>query len=169
MRFAYYDRLSKRDQEIYRQSDRVAAIELERPETLAPRVEAVRVALAADDQAAVTAAAQSLADGICDKLAVPPVDIEVLAVRPKLPDDAELHGLYTADDDAERPMIQLWMRTAAKGRVVAFRTFVRTLLHELCHHFDYELLGLENSFHTEGFFKRESSLARALLPPKTAA
>jgi hypothetical protein len=166
MRFSYYEKLSKRDQEIYRQSDRVAAIELERPETLAPRVEALRAALAADDQPAVGAAAQSLADGICDKLAVPPVDIEILAVRPRLADDAELHGLYTADDSAERPRIQLWMRTAARGRVVAFRTFVRTLLHELCHHLDYELLSLDNSFHTEGFFKRESSLVRALLPSR---
>jgi len=166
MRFAYYETLSKRDQEIYRQSDRVAGIDVERPETLAPRVEALRAALAADDQAGVAAASQSLADGLCDKLAVPPVDVEILAVRPKLPDDAELHGLYTADEAAERPRIQLWMRTAARGRVVAFRTFARTLLHELCHHLDYELLHLDNSFHTEGFFKRESSLVRALLPPR---
>jgi hypothetical protein len=34
------------------------------------------------------------------------------------------------------------MRTAAHKRVVAFRTFLRTLLHELCHHLDYEWLGL---------------------------
>jgi hypothetical protein len=32
------------------------------------------------------------------------------------------------------------------------------------HHVDYELLRLEDSFHTEGFFKRESSLFRQLVP-----
>ena len=48
-------------------------------------------------------------------------------------------------------------------QVVKFRTFLRTLLHELCHHLDYELLDLADSFHTEGFYKRESSLLRQLL------
>jgi hypothetical protein len=55
------------------------------------------------------------------------------------------------------------MRTAQRRQVVKFRTFLRTLLHELCHHLDYELLRLPDSFHTEGFYKRESSLLRQLL------
>jgi hypothetical protein len=40
---------------------------------------------------------------------------------------------------------------------------LRTLLHELNHHLDYEVLKLEDSFHTEGFFKRESSLFKQLV------
>jgi hypothetical protein len=56
------------------------------------------------------------------------------------------------------------MRTVRHRRVVAFRTFLRTLLHELCHHLDYVHLGLADSYHTEGFFKRESSLFRQLVP-----
>jgi hypothetical protein len=35
-------------------------------------------------------------------------------------------------------------------------------VHELCHHLDYELFAFEETFHTEGFYKRESSLANAL-------
>ncbi|MGH8757867.1 MAG: hypothetical protein ACRET9_06705, partial [Burkholderiales bacterium] len=54
--------------------------------------------------------------------------------------------------------IELWMRTARRRQIVAFRTFLRTLLHEFCHHLDYELLKLPDSFHTEGFYQRESSL-----------
>jgi hypothetical protein len=61
-------------------------------------------------------------------------------------------------------VIRIWMRTAQHKRVVAFRTFVRTLVHELCHHLDYELLKLDDSFHTEGFFRRESSLFKQLVP-----
>ena len=57
----------------------------------------------------------------------------------------------------------VWMRTAKHRRVVAFRTFLRTLLHELCHDLDYELFGLEETFHTEGFYKRESSLLHQLM------
>ena len=54
------------------------------------------------------------------------------------------------------------MRTAKRGQVVAFKTLLRTLIHELCHHLDYELHGLDNTFHTEGFFRRESSIMRQL-------
>jgi hypothetical protein len=56
------------------------------------------------------------------------------------------------------------MRTAANERVVRFRTFLRTLLHEVLHHLDVTLLELDDSFHTEGFFRRESSLVRQLAP-----
>lgn len=93
-------------------------------------------------------------------LRVRPARIEVLAARPRS-DWGELHGLYTPDP-ARPPRIQLWMRTAQHKRVVAFRTFLRTLLHELGHHLDYEHLRLAESFHTEGFFRRESSLFKQL-------
>ena len=55
------------------------------------------------------------------------------------------------------------MRTAQKKQVVAFRSFLRTVVHEVCHHLDYELYKLPETFHTEGFYKRESALANALL------
>ena len=60
------------------------------------------------------------------------------------------------------------MRTARHRRVVAFRTFLRTLLHEAGHHLDYTYLKLADSFHTEGFFKRESSLFYQLVPSALA-
>ena len=56
------------------------------------------------------------------------------------------------------------MRTVAHKRVVAFKTFLRTLLHEICHHLDYTHLRLADSYHTQGFFKRESSLIYQLVP-----
>ena len=49
------------------------------------------------------------------------------------------------------------------------RAFLRTLLHEVGHHLDYELLKLRESFHTEGFFRRESSLFRQLVPEAAVA
>ena len=61
------------------------------------------------------------------------------------------------------------MRTAKQRRVVAFRTYLRTLLHEVGHHFDYTLLRLPDSYHTEGFYKRESSLFKQLVPEPRAA
>jgi hypothetical protein len=97
---------------------------------------------------------------------VEPVDVGVLAVRPTLR-EAELHGLYTREP-GRRARIRVWMRTVRYKRVVAFRTFLRTLLHEVCHHLDYTHLKLADSFHTEGFFKRESSLFYQLVPRETS-
>jgi len=53
--------------------------------------------------------------------------------------------------------------------VVAFKSFLRTIVHELLHHLDYEHFRLDDSFHTEGFFQRESSVARQLLGEAPAA
>src|SRR4029077_16067149 len=61
-----------------------------------------------------------------------------------------------------RSEIKVWMFTAAHGQVVKPRTFLRTLLHEVCHHLDMTLLDLPSSMHTMGFHARESSLVRAL-------
>jgi hypothetical protein len=68
------------------------------------------------------------------------------------------------EDGAKLAKIQLWMRTAKHKRVVAYRSFLRTLLHEICHHLDYEHFRFPETFHTEGFYNRESSLFRQLLP-----
>jgi hypothetical protein len=162
MAFSYYDRLSPRAQAIYRKSDATASLELPQADRLRPLVEDLRGALERDDRRAVEAAVIRLGEGLARQLGLPPLTVEVLAVRPSA-GWGELHGLYTRDE--RRPArIQLWMRTARHRRVVAFRTFLRTLLHEIGHHVDYELLRLADSFHTEGFFKRESSLFRQLVP-----
>jgi hypothetical protein len=55
------------------------------------------------------------------------------------------------------------MRTKANKQIVRFRTFLRTLLHEVAHHYDIAGLKLAETFHTHGFFKRESSLQRQLV------
>jgi hypothetical protein len=162
MPFSYYDRLSSRDRAVYRESDAVTSVTLPRPEVLHSLVAELREALAREDRPAVEAAAGRLALGLVRLLGVPPVALSVLAVRPSS-SWGELHGLYTREA-GRSPRIQLWMRTARHKRVVAFRTFLRTLLHEVGHHLDYELLRLRESFHTEGFFKRESSLFRQLVP-----
>lgn len=162
--FAYYRRLTRRGQAIYRKSDEVSAVPVPGAEALHPAVAALRQALADDDGAAVARAAFAVAAGLCHALDVRPPRLEIQAVRPRGATH-ELHGLYVPEPgDEGPPAIRVWMRTARKGRVVAFRTFLRTLLHEIVHHLDYELLGLEESFHTEGFFRRESSLFRQLVP-----
>lgn len=164
MAFAYYKRLRPAQKRIYRQSDRITAIELPEAEGVLETVTNLECALSTEDRRATELAAQELSDKILRQLRVPRIKIRVLAARPSK-SYGELHGLYESDDPLEGGKVTLWMRTAQKKQVVAFRTFLRTFLHELCHHLDYTLLKLGDSFHTEGFFQRESSLLRQIVPP----
>jgi hypothetical protein len=161
MPFSYYARLSRAQQAVYRKSDAITEIRLPQPERFAAAVDAVESALLAEDRAATQAASERVIGGLMQMLGAPPVRVEVLAARPHAR-WGELHGLYTAEH-GKRPKIQLWMRTAKQKRVVAFRTYLRTLLHEVGHHLDYTVLRLPESYHTEGFYKRESSLFHQLV------
>lgn len=162
MPFPFYRRLSKKGQAIYRKSDAVPTIALPGVETMRPLAEAIRAALESEDRIAVEQASHDLVAAMGKALGVGPVSVRVLATRPRSR-GSELHGLYVREE-GERPYLQVWMRTAAHKRVVAFRTFLRTLLHEVGHHLDYELLRLDDSLHTEGFYRRESSMFRQLVP-----
>jgi len=158
---SFVGNLSRAQQAIYRKSDGITEVRLHRPAALRPTVAALAAALAAEDRAATQAASDALIRGLADAMGMPPVGVEVLAARPHAR-WGELHGLYTAER-GRPPRIQLWMRTAKQKRVVAFRTFLRTVLHEVGHHIDYTRLQLRDSFHTEGFYKRESSLFHQLV------
>lgn len=162
MPFPYYRRLSRRQKAVYRASDRIADVPVPDRRSLSPLVDEVRAALMTDDRAATERACQVLVRELLGQLGTEPASVRVLSVRPS-DAESELHGLYVSEE-GKRPVISVWMRTAARQRVVSFRTFLRTLLHEVGHHLDYALFELEESFHTEGFFRRESSLMRQLAP-----
>lgn len=162
MRFGYYDRLSPARKKIYRRSDDIAALGMPAQLDLGRTVVRIEAALRADDRAAVQRECQRLIDALVAGYHVPGVRVRVLARRPA-DGYGELHGLYEPEEGRTPPRITAWMRTAQKWQVVAFKTFLRTVIHELCHHLDYELFALEETFHTEGFYKRESSLVAALL------
>lgn len=165
MVFDYYHRLSNRQQQIYRQSDRVDSIELPQPAMTRESIDALPPALERNDRAAVQRLCTEIVNGITRQLRAPQVRIKVLAARPSN-NWGELHGLYEPVEGRRRAHITVWMRTAKRRQVVAFRTFLRTVLHELCHHLDYEYFRFHDSFHTEGFYKRESSLFYVLTERK---
>jgi hypothetical protein len=161
MPFAYYDRLSPARQAIYRKSDAIGALELPAGLAVAEPVRTIDAGLARGHRATVQQGAQRLIDALVAGFAVPSIDVRVLAVRPS-DVEGELHGLYEPNEDLPMARISVWMRTAQKKQVVAFRSFVRTVVHEFLHHLDYEHFNLPETFHTEGFYKRESSLSNAL-------
>lgn len=129
---------------------------------LRPLITELASALKDENRVGTEEICAKLAGGIAADLHAPPVHVRVLAARPSA-SWGELHGLYVPAQGRASAIITLWMRTAQRRRVVAFRSFLRTLLHEICHHLDYELLKLEESYHTEGFYKRESSLFHQLV------
>ena len=165
-RFSYYDRLSAAERKIYRASDAIPAVALPHVDGLLPLVHDLEGCLTEGKRAKVARAACMLVDSLLGQLGAPSVGVRVREVRPQIR-NGELHGLYTVTGKAE-PQIEVWMRTAAQAKVVKFRTFLRTLLHEVVHHLDFTLFALEDSFHTQGFFRRESSLVRQLSPAPSA-
>ena len=162
MPFAYYDRLSPARRRVYRRSDEITRIAVPDLGALGPLARAIEAALGSGDPAPAQAACARLIDALNAQMKTPMVRTRVLARRPS---DAggELHGLYEPDNGEGPARISVWMRTAARDDVVKFRTFLRTLVHEFCHHLDYEFYKLPETFHTEGFYARESALVRELL------
>jgi hypothetical protein len=167
MPFSYYNRLSVARKRVYRRSDTIRRIDVPGIAELAPLAASIEAPLAAGDRATVERACQAIVDAINARLATPAVKVVVLERRPSNA-EGELQGLYEPrelDEYArgERAEISVWMRTARKDQVVKFRTFLRTLAHEIVHHLDYELYKFPETFHTEGFYARESGLVRELL------
>jgi hypothetical protein len=177
MPFAYYERLSPARRSIYRRSDAITTLGLPPGIDAGEIVNAIANALAREHRIGLKRASQQLVDALVGGYRVPRVTVRVLARRPT-DDYGELHGLYEPVDALQeraertgrppRARITVWMRTAKRRQVVAFKSFLRTLVHEIAHHLDYELFLLEETFHTEGFYKRESSLANALLAQAAA-
>jgi hypothetical protein len=158
---AWYRRLPPSLQRVAAASDRISSLPLHAGPALTDAVTLLPAALQSEDAARVEAVAQRIADGVCGALGVARLRVRIDGQRPH-DHRGELHGLYLPGTGRGRDRITLWMRTAKRGQVVAYKTFLRTLLHELCHHLDYTYLHLRDSLHTQGFYQRESSLFAAL-------
>jgi hypothetical protein len=152
-------RLNRAQQREYDRSNAVGAVPLRVTPRLARAVHLLEWALGQGDQPRTQHVAQVICDEMCAILRLPTLRVQVKNVRPSNR-GGELHGLYQSAGRSQ--VISIWMLTAKRGQVVAYKTFLRTLVHEMGHHLDYELLTLRESFHTDGFFKRESSLVNQL-------
>jgi len=163
MPYSYYNKLPAKDKKIYRASDKISNVSLKDSDELLQFVRDVQAALKTKDKVTVRKASQALVNQLTQQLTIPPIKIKVLTSRPHN-NYGELHGLYEpVSNKVKVAEISVWMLTAKRKQVVAFKTYMRTLFHEVCHHLDYEYYKLEDSFHTEGFFKRESSLYKQLV------
>ena len=163
MSYAYFNRLNKSQKKIYLASDKITRVDLPNADVLQTTALKIKHALPQANVVAVETCCQDLSDHLCAELKTTMPRIHVLERRPHN-NYGELHGLYEpVDVGRSRGQIYVWMRTAKRQQVVAFKTFLRTFIHEFCHHLDYEYFKLADSFHTQGFFQRESSLYKQLI------
>ncbi len=175
---AFFYRMPLRAQRGYLASDAIDRFPLTPSPAAFTMVAALMSALDGGAPSIVQRASQSLLGEVCRLLGVRPVRIEVRSVRPRN-SRGELHGLFYPQaptrtaaagrskgiaPTAGEPLIVLWTRTAQRHDVVKPRTYLRTLMHELGHYLDYSLLKLEDSYHSIGFYQRESFLVRTLFP-----
>jgi hypothetical protein len=161
-------RLTRAQQRIYDRSNAMPAVPLQATPALRQAVALLPTVLQTGNVGRVELLSQRISDEIAALLHVRRVRVQVSGTRPSNT-RGELHGLYTPAHNGTAATIKLWMMTAKRQQVVAFRTVLRTLLHEICHHLDYALLGLADSFHTDGFYQRESSLFYRIGGPAAAA
>lgn len=162
MPFPYYKKLSREMKRVYRLSDAMEKVPIQDKKKIQQVVLKLGQALESEDMPAIKKYSSSMCKRICEDLKVENVGVKILSQRPSN-SQGELQGLYEREE-GKRPKITIWMKTARKKKVVAFKTFLRTLLHEFLHHLDYAYFDFPDSLHTEGFFKRESDLFRQIMP-----
>lgn len=163
MTYSYYHRLNRQQKKIYRASDAMTMVRLEELNELKDLANNIKQQLASGDVDVVENCSQALVNALCEQLRFPSAKINVLERRPHN-NYGELHGLYEpVERTRPRAKIYVWMRTAKRQQIVAFKTYLRTLMHEYCHHLDFEYYKLADSFHTQGFFQRESSIVKQLI------
>ena len=104
---------------------------------------------------------QSLIDYLCKKFNIPNVVVYVCNRKRPRNRGCEIHGKYTRRK-GDSPQITIYNKTAVKGDVISIKAFYDTLLHEFIHHYDYEVLKLDRSIHSAGFYKRISDLKNKL-------
>lgn len=163
MAYSYFYRLSKKQQKIYLKSEAMTSVRLDDLQELKKITKQLMQELPTGNVERVEGCSQALINALCEQLRFPSARINVLERRPHN-NYGELHGLYEpVERTRPRAKIYVWMRTAKRQQVVAFKTYLRTLIHEFCHHLDFEYYKLADSFHTKGFFQRETSLVKQLI------
>lgn len=160
MPFSYYSRLTLQQKCIYQRSNEVL-LDTSQLSELSRFQEPLEKSLKNGQLGLIQSLYQRFLIALCLLYRVPTPKLIILEVRPSS-SRGELHGLYQRFPSGPS-QISLWMRTAKKSKIVSFKTFLRTFFHEYLHHLDYAHFKLKDSFHTEGFYQRESLLMKTFL------
>lgn len=114
-------RLSPVQKRMYDRSAAISSVGLTPDPHLLAAVETLAAALGAEDRRQGQDISQRIVNHLCRRLGVRSVRVQVQGVRPSR--RGEPHGLYTQyGNSSHNDSVQVWMRTAKRGEVVAFRT-----------------------------------------------
>ena len=101
---------------------------------------------------------QNLLNYLCDKYKIVRVKLNVTE-RPRLQrGNAQIYGRYGLNTKS----IVIYNTTPKTHKEVSGKSFFDTLIHEFCHHLDYNFYKLDNSLHTKGFYMRINDLKNKL-------
>ena len=104
---------------------------------------------------------QIIADAVCSEFGVVQVPISFEGRQPHKHDGKRLKrwkmGVHQRTN-FENSRIRIYKYTAVRQKQYAPKSAISTLLHELCHYFDYRVCGLRKSIHSAGFYKRIGQL-----------
>ncbi len=73
-----------------------------------------------------------------------------------------VHRTRDQGKKAQRSSISVFSRTAKRQQYVKPKTFLRTIVHELIHHYDRYELKLAHEYHTRGFYQRVTTIYNQL-------
>ncbi len=142
----------------FRESDQLASIDLPQDDHLRGPAKAIEAAMKAEERNAVLMACTEFLAAAADFYQVPKPEIRVLTSRPLRVYESGWASELFGDYDLETKRIRVWIRTAVRKQITSPGTFLSTLVHELCHHLDYEKFGFRDSPHTRGFYERTAAL-----------
>ena len=142
----------------FHESDRLVTLELPPGQRLHDITTTIEAAMLADNRIAVQRGCAEFLNEAAAFYRISKPPVRVLAARPLRVREGGWAMELFGDYHVETQVIRVWMRTAIRKQVTSFGTFLSTLCHELCHHFDIEQLGFRDSPHTRGFYERSAAL-----------
>lgn len=84
-----------------------------------------------------------------------------LEITPRRPSDDKGYYDYDRETGFGRS-ITIFNNPGMSGEPVDGESFLETLCHEFCHHWDVQALKLKDCYHTPGFYRRVENLYRKL-------
>lgn len=101
---------------------------------------------------------QRLLDALADELKVPRLRLHFhdKPQKHKVEDGRLTYKEYAHYDPEDG--ITVYNKTAVRQKYLAPKSYLDTIVHEFLHHLDYELLKLNHTYHTQGFYSRLGDL-----------
>lgn len=102
--------------------------------------------------------AETLLNYLCAKFKINNITLLVTNKPRPCKGRGQIGGWYVVNEKK----IIIYNTTAKTNKTISIKSFYDILLHEFIHHYDYEVIGLTDSLHTSGFYKRISDLKNKL-------